>query len=106
MRHRPLLAGALVALVLVAPGTAAAPAADVPGPVTGRVVGPGGQPTGGVVVRMTEYGEHIPAAQATTASDGTFTLAGTDRPARFALVVCGSDAACTDPWQPAEIVKT
>lgn len=106
MRHRPLLAGALAALFLIAAGTTAAPAADVPGPVTGRVLGPGGGPLGGVVVRLTAYGEHDAAAQTTTASDGTFTLPGPVRPARFVLVVCASDAACNDVWQATELVKT
>ncbi|WP_296607419.1 carboxypeptidase-like regulatory domain-containing protein [Nocardioides sp.] len=106
MRHRPLLAGALAALCLVAAGTTAAPAADVPGPVTGRVVGPDGQPRAGVVVRMTAYGERVAAAETTTASDGTFTLPGTERPARFVLVVCSSDEACDDVWQATELVKT
>lgn len=106
MRHRSLLVGALAALLLLAAGTTAAPAADVPGPVTGRVVGSDGQPSAGVLVQMTAYGERVPVTQTTTASDGTFALPGTERPARFVLVVCGSDAACTDTWQATEIVKT
>ncbi|CAI9403818.1 hypothetical protein [Nocardioides sp. T2.26MG-1] len=110
MRHRALLAAALgallTALVLGAVGAPPTAAADPPGDVTGRVLGPGGGPLGGVVVRMTAYGERDAAAATTTANDGTFSLPGSARPARFVLVVCGSDAACDDVWQATEIVKT
>lgn len=109
MSHRALLAGALCALLLGAVSPLSAPptaAAGPPGPVTGRVVGPDGQPLAGVVVRMTAYGERDAAAATTSGADGAFTLPGAERPARFVLVVCANDAACDDVEQATELVKT
>lgn len=106
MRARAALGGALVALLLAAVAPGAAGAAPEAGPVSGRVVGPDGTPWAGAVVELTPYGDRRPAAETTTAADGTFELPGSARPAAFVLVVCSDAVACDSVSHATQFVKT
>lgn len=106
MRHRAALGGALAALLLTTLTPAPAPAAAGPGPVSGRLLGPDGDPVSGAVVQLSAYGDPTPESETTTTADGRFSFAGSERPAAFVLVACADHDACRDVDEATELVKT
>jgi iron complex outermembrane receptor protein len=82
---RSLMTFAVVSC-LGAPGGAAQEAArSAPASVTGRVVGPGGEPLPGVQVRLRDSEKSVELA-VVTGADGTFRLDGIPAPGRYRVV--------------------
>lgn len=120
---RFLLAGLLLAALLLAFGSGVQPsAAAVPssaptpapspaqagaatGGVTGRVVGASGAPVGGVTVTLLDLRNRRRSTTLTTGADGRFAFAGSQRPEVFAVRVCEPGSPCRSPSEVTRVAK-
>lgn len=104
-----LIALLVGALLLVGPafGAVSTPAqALAPAGVSGRVLAPDGSPKAGALVRLMDMLAGS-VDVTTTATDGTFTFDGSQRPEQFIVQVCQDLAVdpCVFPSQNREFVK-